>query len=178
MKKDPRVDELVKIIGREHARVDVIEKAIRTRDDDGETWEPLRKSDKATARSLARSLKQVERVLNREDVSHLLDRMMFDIEGWLADLRLFRKDVEEIAALPLGQPKPSATRFTRKHEAVAAAAALLNAHGVRLSKSVFCRVAAVLYGDRTFKHEHFEHYCQQFLAGKRQTGLLAPGGNR
>ena len=80
MKKDDtnkRVGELV-ADGRDKARVVEIEEAIRTLDSDGETWEPLRKRDKATARSLARSLERVERVLNRKDVRQLLDRMMFD----------------------------------------------------------------------------------------------------
>ena len=151
-----------------------IEEAIRTLDSDGETWEPLRKRDKATARSLARSLERVERVLNRKDVRQLLDRMMFDFDGWLGDLKQFRKDVEEIAVLALGQPKPSAGRFTRKHKAVAAAAKLLEAHGLRLTAtqrtltrqaSLFCRVAAVLYGD---ERADPYHQCRAFLKARNR----------
>ena len=87
---------------------------------------------------------------------------MFDIEGWLADLRLFRKDVEEIAALPLGQPKPSATRFTRKHEAVAAAAALLNAHGYVFQSPYFVALPRLYTGIALSNTNTFEHYCHSF----------------
>jgi hypothetical protein len=168
---DKRIAEVVEILGRNKARVDVIEEAVRTLDN--EMWAPWSKKDKAVARSLGGSLERAVRTLARPDVVQLLDRLMIEADGGIEDLKKLRKYIEELETLPLDKPKPSAAKFLRKNEAVAAAAQLLEHHGLRLTvtrktesrrASLFCRVAAALFGN---KHEDLSHQCRAFMKKAR-----------
>jgi hypothetical protein len=126
MTTDTRVADVIAIIGHK-AHVDEIEEAVRNLDHLNRIFRgPFTKKDKAAARSLVRALKQVEYVLNRDDL-RILD--FYEFDEWLADLRRFRKHLEEDEIVPLGKPKPSAQKFARKHRAVKAAARLLESHG-------------------------------------------------
>jgi len=81
-------------------------------------------------------------------------------------------DLPTTKSWPLGRPKPSVASFRRKDDAVAAAAAILKSHGVPLTAtrrssikaSVFCRVAAVLFGD---PRASLYHQCRAFLTKAR-----------
>jgi hypothetical protein len=165
---DTRVADVIAIIGRDKAQVDKIKEAVRTLDGLNRTYGgPFTKKNKAAARSLAKSLKRVEHVLNRDDLRHVLH--YYEIDEWVADLKRFRRFVEEDANLQLGKPKPSAEKFARKHRAVEVAAKLLESHGLPLTAtrktdtqqaSVFCRVAAALTGE---KRADLYHQCRAYI---------------
>ncbi len=108
---------------------------------------------------------------NREpsDLEMALDRMLGgkardDFNQWQKELLVWRERVQAFATYPLGPPKPSATRFVEKHLAAAAAASLLDRIGLRVTvtrhKSTFCRLAAVLYGN---KRADLFHQCRAVL---------------
>jgi hypothetical protein len=172
--RQPRVADVVAIIGRKTARIADIEEAIETLNFTRLSGPPLKKHDKKAARALAATLYRAERILACRDMQTLLD--FFEYEEWLVDLKRFRKGLEEIADLKLGQPKPSTARSDLQREAAAAAAQLLEKHGLRptatrkTSKqqvSVFCRLAAVLYGD---PRADLYHHCRTHIKKTRNQG--------
>ncbi|MGA7453958.1 MAG: hypothetical protein WBW73_22710 [Rhodoplanes sp.] len=198
MKKDPRVAELVGIIGRDRARVDLIEKAIADFDRHPKhppaylVRQPTTKAEAKAFKRLVDTLACVERVLKDKGVRRMVERA-FDLNAehaafleWEQQLKHYREGFDGFARWPLGKPHGHKhnPKSPLKYAAARAAAALLKAHNKRLTKTPFCSVAAALYGDPKLPHEHFEYYCDQFLAGKgapssppgRLTGLLAPGG--
>jgi hypothetical protein len=75
---------------------------------------------------------------------------------------------------PLGPPRPSAERFVRKRSAVATAAEILQVHGLRptatqksatRNASLFCRVAAAVYGD---PRADLYHQCRIYIEESAQ----------
>jgi hypothetical protein len=196
---DRRVAQVVGIIGRDKARVDEIEQAIRNLDANEAPdpavlpWPPypLKTRDKSIALSLSRAVGRLEKQLRRHDGGGVLARATYgwkpDFFEWRAQLKCWRECFEAFAGKakaepgifglpttttwPLGPPKPSAPKFVRKHNAVAAAAAILKRHGLRPTAtrktstreaSLFCRVAAVLAGDPRIYHQ-----CRAFVKKAR-----------
>jgi hypothetical protein len=189
---DRRVAKVVEIIGRDTARIDEIERAIQSVDWDQQVlqWPPRpnTKRDQLIARRYGRAFARLEKQLKRDDDAKVLERVIFhdgkEFDDWLAQLKEWRECFEVFGGKPtfagslfnhedltrrLGRPKPSAWRFRRKHQAVAAAASLLESHGLRLTAtrkssstkaSVFCRVAAALSGD---PRADLYHQCRAFL---------------
>lgn len=142
---------------------------------------PRNQDDKKAAESLARALRHVERVLERDDVRRLtrvgpLCGVRINFSDWENKLGQFCERLDDYATWPLGAPHPHKPKSPIKREAVRAAAALLEAHGKRLSKTPFCSAASAIYDDPNLppEHfepnlppEHFEHYCKQFLVRRR-----------
>jgi hypothetical protein len=194
---DSRVAHVVAIIGRDRAHIEEIEQAIRDLDanepPDPAVWPwppyPLTKRDKSIVLSFSRAVGRLEKQLRRHDGSGALTRVTRgwepDFFEWRAQLKRWRECFEAFAGKaeaergtffspttwPLGRPKPSAARFHRKHDAVAAAAAILKRHGLRPTAarktstrkaSVFCQVAAVLAGDPRIYHQ-----CRAFVKKAR-----------
>jgi hypothetical protein len=194
-----RVARVVAIIGRDGAHIEEIEQAIRDLDanepPDPAVWPwppyPLTKRDKLIVLSFSRAVGRLEKQLRRHDGSGALTRATRgwepDFFEWQAQLKRWRECFEAFAGKmkvkpgifglptttnwPLGPPKPSAPRFVRKHNAVAAAAAILKRHGLRPTAtrktgtreaSLFCRVAAVLAGDPRIYHQ-----CRAFVRKTR-----------
>jgi hypothetical protein len=199
---DQRVADVVAIIGRHNAHVDKIEQAIRSLDakqqPDTALWPwppiPLNTRDKKIARSIGRAIGRLEKQLRRHDGGGVLLRAVYGehsefiewqalLEHWRGRFETFGGKAQTDAGMlfenspttwPLGHPKPSADRFVRKHNAVAAAAAILESHGQRPTatqksgtrkSSVFCRVAAVLYGDTKAR---LYHQCRIFIKARNR----------
>jgi hypothetical protein len=192
---DRRIAQLVGIIGRDKARVDKIKRAVDRLDwKQQPSWWPPRphnKRDKLIALNFGRAFGRLEKQLRRHDGGEVLVRALYgweppDFFEWQAQLTHWREcfeafggkspakrqsslfeDEEGPTTWPLGRPKPSAPRLVHKHNAVAAAASILESHGLRLTAtrksstrnaSVFCRVSAVLAGDPRIYHQ-----CRAFI---------------
>jgi hypothetical protein len=193
---DRRVAEVVAIIGRDKARVEEIEHAIHHLDSKQQAWQwpprPQNKRDQLIARSYGRAFARLEKQLERRNDAGVLGRVLYREEGfdeWRAKLKYWRECFEVFGGKPqfagslfnhedltwrLGRPKPSAEKFRRKHDAVAAAASILASHRLPLTAtpksssteaSVFCRVAAVLFGD---PRANLYHQCRVFIESRNR----------
>jgi hypothetical protein len=146
---------------------------------------PHNKPDQLIARSYGRAFARLEKQLDRRNDAGVLNRVVYregkEFDDWRAQLREWRERFEVFGGKPtfagslfnhqdltrrLGRPKPSAERFRRKRQAAAAAASLLKSHGLPLTAtrksssteaSVFCRVAAALFGD---PRANLYHQCR------------------
>jgi hypothetical protein len=170
-KADRRLAEIRSIIGSDVARVEEIARAIHKMDSyrrylapgrPSDRSKPFTKADKKKAESIASAFRRFETILNRRPDRRYVDRVLLlrlpgfeefdEFLEWKARLPQWRQHFEEIAEWPLGQPKPSAERFALRRRAAALAAELLDSHGrpvtVTRMKSSFCRLAAVLFGDK------------------------------
>jgi hypothetical protein len=205
---DQRVAQVVVIIGaesgREKVRIDVIEEAIRLLDAKQPTdpawswppWRPLNKHEKRIAQSFGLALGNLEKKLRRKDGKAVLLRATYpgeEFSEWQAQLKRWRECFEAFGGKalkdsggffpsattwPLGRPKPSAPKFAHKHNAVAAAAAILESHGLRLTAtrktstrnaSLFCRVSAVLARDSRIYHQ-----CRVFIKSAKPGAEIIP----
>jgi hypothetical protein len=157
-----RVGELVRIIGQERARVDLIRTAIADFDKlPGRIFrygKPRNKADKKAVQSLVSALKRVETALaqNRQILArvggplHGPDKDAF--QKWAAKLESFRKQLEQLEAFAGWKLVPRPHTGDVKRKAVRAAAELLKAHDAlrrpngRLREEAVCEAAAVLCG--------------------------------
>jgi hypothetical protein len=158
----------------------------------GGWYRPLNTLDKKVAKSLGMAIGRLERKLGRANVAGVLYRATVNQHDeffeWKEQLAHWRKRFEAFAGVakaeagglfddtnsrPLGH-WARARRFARKNIAAAQAANLLDVHGLSLTAtqrtatqkpSVFCRVAAVLFGD---KSENFYHQCRNIIKARNR----------
>lgn len=149
---------------------------------------PLNKRDKTIARSLGLAIGKLEKRLRHPDTPGVLLRATYGEHNvfleWQAQLKHWRERFEAFGGKaqrepndfenspktwPLGRRNRSADRLVRKHSAAAMAAEILESHGLRPTAtqkshtkkaSVFCRIAAVLYGD---PRADLYHQCRGFI---------------
>jgi hypothetical protein len=155
---------------------------------------PLNTRDKKIAQSLGWAIDRLQKQLRRHDTGGVISRALHGehqefsewekrLEHWRERLAIFGGTAPPNTGTlfgytpktwPLGRPKPSADRFVRKHGAVATAATILESHGLHptatrksdtRNASVFCRVAAVVYGD---KNADLYHQCRTFLKARNR----------
>jgi hypothetical protein len=175
-----RVKKVAALIGRKKADMDFIGEAIRDfdarhlHDAERAPWPPwpVSKQEKEHALGLAKALARLERQLQRRDYSELVERLLYEdwdqFHDWKVELKHWRKRFEPSDTEPSGlfghaepaprsnKRKPSAPRFTRKHDAAAVAASILQVHCIPLKAgktSVFCQVAAVVADDLRIYHQ-------------------------
>jgi len=166
-------------------------------------YRPLNKADKTTAKSLGLALGKLEKRLGGTDekrlaateVAKLIERATYgehdEFFEWKAQLEHWRKRFGAFSGLAKTESelfeKPNTwplvkgwkdEKFVRKNKAVAAAANILNIHGLPLTVtkksdtrkgSVFCRLAAVLYGD---KRADLSSRCRSYNEGKARNRVL------
>jgi hypothetical protein len=197
---DRRITQVASIIGADKARVDEIAETIRTLDSKrradtiASPWppRPLSKRDKTIARSLGHALNRLEKHLNRANIKGVLLRAVHGEQiqffEWQTQLKHWRECFEAFGGVaktdrvtlfpdtttwPLGHRNRS-SRLKRKHSAAAAAAKILENHGLRPTAtqrtdtrkaSIFCRVAAVLYGD---PRADLYHQCRVFIETRKR----------
>jgi hypothetical protein len=177
---DRRVTDLVKIIGRERARVDLIRTAIADFDKSPSRrfryGKPRDKADKKTVKSLVLALKRVEDALaqNRHILARVGGGLLSDkdaFQAWAAQVKPLRKQLEDFAFWQLAKPHPRTEKVAVKHKAVRAAAELLKAHDVlrlpnaRLREEAVCEAAAVLCGRHP---SEWDSFASQYRAYREQ----------
>jgi len=109
----------------------------------GITYRPRNFSDKRTAGALRDTLRKAKTLFARPEVKHMFAREK-DLTAWLSKLDHLHKAAQAIAKYPLPNPRK---RDMQKVRAAVGAAALLEHHGIRLTKTrggKFERTALVL----------------------------------
>jgi hypothetical protein len=102
-----------------------------------------------------------------------IDKEVFDHERLLRHLRLLSAICESWERSKLGKPKPSADE---KRLAAEAALQLLKTHDIdptATKAGAFCKLAAVLYGDRS---ADLQHHCRAVLS-RAQIRVKKSSGN-
>ena len=173
------VDAAVKIIGEGRARRADVEAIVEKMSKLCELWKRTRSSEsknqKQFAKQYSAALRKVIAMtrnaptdfrpplpLLQISVPQLgIDKEVFDHEHLLRHLELLNWICEIWEKSKLGKPKPNAHE---KRLAAEAALHLLKMHDIdptTTKTGVFCKLAAVLYGD---KSAHLQHHCRAALS--------------
>jgi hypothetical protein len=183
------VDAAVKIVGEERARRVDVQAIVEKMSKMCERWKRTRsresKSQKQFAKPYSAALRKVIamtrkaptdfRVLPRLQVSAPklgIDKEVFDHEHLLRHLKLLNAICETWEKARLGKPKPDAYE---KRLAAEAALHLLKLHHMdptATKTGAFCKLAAVLYGDKT---ADLQHHCRAALRPAQIQVKNSPG---